>query len=432
MNPLISIIVPCYNAVSYIDRCVNSLVNQTIGLEQLEIILVNDASTDLTYQRLLDWEKNYPDSILVINSSKNLRQGGARNLGVSYARGTYIAFVDADDWVDTNMYKAMLEKAIAYDCDLVSCNFDRPTSDGRILPGSNFHEIFYDIRDVEKKKAYLLEHRSATMAPLSIYKSSWYLENNINFPEKLLYEDHILFLIYALANRIYVLSEKFYHYYKNENSVTSTCQNPLDRIPVHQFLYSRLTKPEFSEIKDLVDYNFYEKGIAETIFCDPSILSDLSTIQYLKKILFAHIPGILKNPYYCHDLPIGNVSLELLLHPLLENDITNDTFSLFLKRVLYCIEFPEVLFFVDQLDLIRRKLELSLHRQTITVDILSELSTSLFEICSQYETENCSQKAKLFTFREQFPVLCTDISLGYKLLNLLDQFTISITLPETF
>ena len=431
MNPLISIIVPCYNAVSYIDRCVSSLVHQTIGLEQLEIILVDDASTDLTYQKLLDWEKQYPDSILVIHSDENLRQGGARNLGASYAKGMYIAFVDADDWVDTNMYSAMYQKAIAYDCDLVSCNFDRPTSSGKVLPGSNYREFFYDIKSNEERKAYLLEHRLATMAPLSIYKRSWYSGNNISFPEMLLYEDHILFFIYALAKRVYVLGEKFYHYYKNEASVTSTCLNPLDRIPVHQFLYSRLSGPEFSSIKELVDYNFYEKGIAESIFCDTSILSDISTIQYLKETLFTQIPDILENPYYCHDLPIENVSFELLLHPLLENDITSDVFSLFLKRVLYCIEFPEVLFYVDQLSLIRRKFEISLRKQASFADTLSELSASLEKICSEYNKENCSQKAKLSAFCEQFSTLCNAPSAGHLLLDLIDRFTISITLPAT-
>ena len=430
MNPLISIIVPCYNAVPYIDRCVSSLVNQTIGLEQLEIILVNDASTDSTYQKLLDWEKKYPDSILVINSNENLRQGGARNLGVSYASGTYIAFVDADDWVDADMYKAMSDKAFAYNCDLVSCNFDRPTSDGKILPGSNFPEIFYDIKNTESRKEYLLRHRTATMAPLSIYKRSWYFENEIAFPEKLLYEDHIMFFVYALAHRIYVLNEKFYHYYKNEASVTSTCQNPLDRIPVHQFLYSRLSMPEFSDIKDIVDYNFYEKGIAETVFCDPSILSDISAVQHPKNVLFEHIPDILKNPYYRHDLPVQNVSLELLLHPLLEDNITNTAFSLFLKRVLYCVEFPEVLFYVDQFSLIHRKLERSLHNQMLTADVLSEVSASLCEICSKYNTEDYAQRSKISRFLEQVTKLCNDVASGNQLPDLIDSLRISITLPE--
>ena len=429
MNPLVSIIVPCYNAASYIDRCVDSLVNQTIGLENLEIILVNDASTDSTYEKLLEWERQYPDSILVIHSSENLRQGGARNLGVSYARGAYIAFVDADDWIDLNMYKAMTEKAISYDCDLVSCNFDRPTSGGDIMPGSNFSEAFIHIESEEDRKAYLLSHRSATMAPLSIYKRNWYLENEICFPEGLLYEDHIMFFVYACARRIYVLNESFYHYYKNEASVTSTCKNPLDRIPVHEYLYSRLAKPEFSGIKDLVDYNFYEKGIAETVFCDASILSDLSTVLHLKKILFEYIPDIFENPYYCHDLPLPSVSMELLLHPLLENDITNDVFSLFLKRVLYCIEYPEVLFFADQLALVHRKLYVALRDHMLAADTLSEISVSLHSICSQYNSKQYAQKNKISAFYKQISALCSDPSSGEHLLDLIDNLAFSITLP---
>lgn len=429
MNPQISIIVPCYNAVPYIDRCVNSLVNQTIGLENLEIILVNDASTDSTYEKLLDWEQQYPDSILVINSTENLRQGGARNLGVSYARGTYLAFVDADDWVEPDMYQKMTEKAVVYDCDLVSCNFDRPTSDGTVLPGSDFPEHLYDIKTTEERADYLLSRLTATMAPLSIYKRNWYQSHNISFPEKLLYEDHILFFVYAVADRIYALNEKLYHYYKNETSVTSTCKNPFDRIPVHQLLYSRFATPEFSNIKDIVDYNFYQKAIAETVFCDPAILSDISTVQDLKKMLFDYVPDILKNPYFCSDISIQNISLELLLRPLIKNEITTENFSLFLKRVLYCIEFPDVLFFVEQLGHIQRRLEQLLLSQSLSSNALSEISESVNELCSTYCTMPYAQSAIISKFTEQTTRLYGDVTQANELLALIDALKVCITLP---
>lgn len=89
---LISIIVPCYNVENYIDRCVSSLVSQTIGIENLEIILVNDASRDNTLFKLYEWEKKYPDSIMVITYDENIRQGGARNVGLSYATSDYYTY----------------------------------------------------------------------------------------------------------------------------------------------------------------------------------------------------------------------------------------------------------------------------------------------------------------------------------------------------
>lgn len=122
-TPLISVIIPCYSAESYIDYCLESIVSQTIGIDQLEIILVNDASTDSTYEKLCEWEQRFPESILVISYDENLRQGGARNVGLNYARGTYLSFVDIDDWIEPDMYEKMFSKAVAFDTDIVICNF---------------------------------------------------------------------------------------------------------------------------------------------------------------------------------------------------------------------------------------------------------------------------------------------------------------------
>ncbi|WP_294594847.1 glycosyltransferase family 2 protein, partial [uncultured Rikenella sp.] len=92
----VSVIVPCYNAEQFLTRCLDSLVNQT--LEGIEIICVNDASPDNGIAILRDYETRYPN-VVVIDLKENVRQGGARNRGIEIARGEYIGFVDADDWV---------------------------------------------------------------------------------------------------------------------------------------------------------------------------------------------------------------------------------------------------------------------------------------------------------------------------------------------
>lgn len=88
---LLSIVVPCYNATIYIQRCLESLLNQ--DLDNYEIICVNDASTDNTLGLLQEYERKYPN-IRVISHECNKRQGGARNTGIKNARGRYIGFVD--------------------------------------------------------------------------------------------------------------------------------------------------------------------------------------------------------------------------------------------------------------------------------------------------------------------------------------------------
>lgn len=91
----LSVKVPCYNAEKIIDRCLTSLVNQTLGLENMEVIVINDASTDGTLQVLKLWEQKYPDNILLIDYVVNVKTGGARNLGIHYASGEYIGFVSS-------------------------------------------------------------------------------------------------------------------------------------------------------------------------------------------------------------------------------------------------------------------------------------------------------------------------------------------------
>ena len=101
MQKKISIVVPCYNVTASIDMCMESLLNQTIGLDNIEIILVDDASTDngVTVEQLLQYEKKFPDEVMVILLEENMRQGGARNIGIQYATGEYLLFCDADDYL---------------------------------------------------------------------------------------------------------------------------------------------------------------------------------------------------------------------------------------------------------------------------------------------------------------------------------------------
>ncbi len=87
MEEKISVIIPCYNVEKYIDRCLTSVVNQTIGLKMLEIICVNDGSTDGAWEKLCQWEKQCPENMLAVDCKENGAQGRARNIALSYASG---------------------------------------------------------------------------------------------------------------------------------------------------------------------------------------------------------------------------------------------------------------------------------------------------------------------------------------------------------
>jgi len=112
----ISVIVPVFNNKKYIEHCVYSIINQS--LSNIEIILVNDGSTDGSYE-LLERLSQSDERIKVIHKS-NGGPGSARNIGIENARGEYVSFIDSDDWVESNFLKPLYLMGVIYDADIVS------------------------------------------------------------------------------------------------------------------------------------------------------------------------------------------------------------------------------------------------------------------------------------------------------------------------
>ena len=131
----VSVIVPCYNTAKYLPKCIESLLAQT--LKEIELIFVNDCSPDNSIEILREYESKYPGVIRVIDSPINLRQGGARNLGINAARGEYIGFVDSDDYVMPYMFEKLYNEGIRGDYDTV---------------GSHYLCVDQDYNETKKKK----------------------------------------------------------------------------------------------------------------------------------------------------------------------------------------------------------------------------------------------------------------------------------------
>lgn len=117
--PKVSIIIPIYNVSDYISKCLDSIINQTLA--DIEIICVDDGSTDKSLEIVKGYEEN--DKRVKIVTQENQGAGIARNSGIKIATGEYIGFVDPDDWVDSNMFEVMYNKAKKRDADIVECDF---------------------------------------------------------------------------------------------------------------------------------------------------------------------------------------------------------------------------------------------------------------------------------------------------------------------
>ncbi len=173
----ISIIVPIYNAEKYLKKCIDSLVNQT--KKELEIILVNDGSTDNS-ERII---KEYKDKRIKYFKNKNQGIGKTRNFGIEQATGKYLMFVDSDDYIEKNMCKLMFDKAFSNSLDIVVCDYYKVT--GNEMKEEKIKD--YKNTTLKENPSLLLE---INLAPWNkLYKTDLIKKNNIKFIENLKYED---------------------------------------------------------------------------------------------------------------------------------------------------------------------------------------------------------------------------------------------------
>ena len=219
---LISIIVPCYNAVSFLKECFDSIKKQTIGMEHLQVIFVDDASTDDTWKMLQSFEKELPGSVCIIHCDKNGRQGTARNIALSHAVGEYIQYVDADDWIEKDMCLTMYSDAVVNDSDIVCCCGLRDGADAcyvypNLTDGINDKRLLVD--SDEKRSMFLLTSSMGGVTCNKLISKDFLVQNNISFPERLAYEDNYWYnILYLYAERVYIDHHNFYHYRINPDS----------------------------------------------------------------------------------------------------------------------------------------------------------------------------------------------------------------------
>lgn len=239
----ISVIIPCYNVERYIDRCLETVVRQTIGIENIEIICVDDCSTDGTYQKLLDWEEKYPENFIIVASEQNGRQGQARNIGLTYASTDWIAFLDSDDWIDLDYLEAMYAFAKTGKYEVVCCSHVRDQSEQADLTPKkvgrySYKEIFVDTE--EKRKQLILYPIFGYSAWAKLIYKPLLQKHNLNFPSNLTYEDTLWgSLLHLYTRKCVIIDATLYHYYVNGNSTVLKTNNMhhLDCITVQTMLW---------------------------------------------------------------------------------------------------------------------------------------------------------------------------------------------------
>jgi len=206
MKVKVSIIVPVYNVYPYLDKCLSTLINQT--LKEIEIIVVNDGSFDQSQEIIDRYAKM--DHRIVPLKKKNGGLSDARNYGLAYAKGEYVSFIDSDDYVDVTMMEKLWKKAEDEKCDLVECDLYWEYPEGKkILDQSHIIDnYFVDIR---------------VMAWNKLYKRKLLQETKVLFPKGLQYED-ICFCYQLLpyVTKIGYVDEALYYYIQRDSSIANT------------------------------------------------------------------------------------------------------------------------------------------------------------------------------------------------------------------
>ncbi len=213
MSKTVSVVVPVYNRSHILPECLENLVNQT--LQNIEIILVNDASTDNTLSVIKQYEARYPEQIRAINSLQNMGPGGARNLGIESAAGEFIGFTDSDDIADTTMYEKLYQTALASGYDIIDCGYYCQEKDLAIL---HTPDSCTGVLNDEKRKELIV---SGGYIFSKLYRKEIFENPNLRFRQNVILEDaDFLTYLYATANSIGNLKEILYFYRNEPNSAS--------------------------------------------------------------------------------------------------------------------------------------------------------------------------------------------------------------------
>ena len=208
-NELISIIVPVYNVEQYLEKCINSIINQTY--KNLEIILVDDGATDNSGKMCDELAKT--DNRIKVYHKENGGLSDARNYGVERAIGEYIGFVDSDDYIDEEMYEKLYGAIKKEDVDVAECNF-KFIYTNRV---SNYTEDNYYLvmnRD-EYIKEYIIMNKLFGSACTKLIRSD--LAKKIKFPKGKLYEDSFYSLeLMKKAKNFVIFDSPYYNYVMRE------------------------------------------------------------------------------------------------------------------------------------------------------------------------------------------------------------------------
>ena len=287
---LISIIIPIYNVEKYLEKCLNSIIGQTYN--NIEIILVDDGSKDQSKEICDNYAKT--DNRIRVIHNENKGVSNARNTGIDIAKGKYITFIDADDYVDKNYVDVLYALCIKNNADITICGVKDEDNDGNILNESN--EIETKLDKKEMLKELLNEKYFFSVCWAKLYKRD--IIANIRFNENMKIGEDFEFLYKVLYNidTVYVdTTKKLYHFLMREGSATKNgfniewkkqidfCKKIINDVSEH-----------YTDIKEYAVKRYF-KAIMPCMITVLKSENNYNDIKYLKSQLKEYKNPIAKN-----------------------------------------------------------------------------------------------------------------------------------------
>ena len=284
MSYKLSVIIPVFNAEDYIKECLDSVVDQSLGIDNIEVIIVNDNSCDSTLDIISQYADKYPSFKLISNKS-NLGPGESRNMALKEVSSDYVTYLDADDFISQNAYEDALSKINEFNADLLIYNWETYTGSDYVEP-INIHQqntlenkLITDIK--QNPKLFLSTAPWNKIYHRSLFK---YLKFSKGF-----YEDNIVAILALInAKRIFLSKDSIYYYRKNSDSTTEniTVDSSIHLSnSIKEIFDLRYEYPEFLNYLKLLNINFIYDILFWIYYYNWALADELKIINKLKSVI---------------------------------------------------------------------------------------------------------------------------------------------------
>lgn len=282
MDNLITIIIPVYNAEEYLDRNLKSIINQTY--KNLEILAINDGSTDRSIKILKKYEKK--DKRIIVIDKENEGVSITRNLGISMAKGKYVCFIDSDDYIKEDMIETMYNCIKEKKTEIVRCSYYKVMNDGQIKEECSREELIKNPIKNENFINRIINGEIKTFVVLLMIKNN--LIKECSFDKNLKFMEDMLFYLNLLSRctSLYIMSKPLYYYEYNPKSATNKIESNSKNID--NIIYINKYTKKYSFINKKVLDTKHSEAIINylfILFCNKYDISKLIEKTELIQIL---------------------------------------------------------------------------------------------------------------------------------------------------